>query len=237
MVQLVRPKIEKVKLKARRNGKGIVIFSGGIDSTTLLYDLKSQGYTLYPITFYYGQRHSREVESAERICESLGLETKVVNLEALSEVAPSALTREGINIPQAEYDEETMQTTVVPNRNMVFVALATSYAISMSADRVFIGAHSGDHYLYPDCRPLFFDALAKAVWICDYYNVSLEAPYLYWHKTDILRRGLGLGVDYSLTWSCYKGGVEACGRCGTCRERLEAFQQVGASDPLSYEEV
>lgn len=216
-------------------GKAVVIFSGGMDSTVLLYDVKGLGYEACPITFYYGQRHSKELEMAYKTCQKLGLKYKLVDVESLGEIAPSALTREG-EIPKAQYDEESMKQTVVPNRNMVFLSLATAYAIGIGASWVFFGAHGGDHALYPDCRPTFVKAMEQAISLCDYHVVSLKTPYLYYTKADILRLGVDLEVDFSLTWSCYEGRELACGVCGTCKERLGAFDEAGIKDPIRYKE-
>lgn len=220
------------------NKKAVLLLSGGVDSTTLLYDLLStKGFEVYPISFIYGQKHEKEVEVATRTCKKLGLGLKVANIDILGRLAPSSLTRDNIPIPEGHYESQSMKVTVVPNRNMVLIALATSYALGIGANKVYYAAHSGDHAIYPDCRPEFLIQLGKALKLCDYEKVYLEAPYMYWHKEDIVKRGLELGVDYSLTWSCYKGGEYPCGRCGTCVERLEAFEKAGGKDPLEYKEV
>ena len=129
-----------------------------------------------------------------------------------------------------------MKLTVVPNRNMVFLALATAYAIGIGASKVFYGAHGGDHAIYPDCRSEFVAAMKKAIKICDWSSITLHAPYLKLTKADILRRGLKLGVDYSKTWTCYLGEEKACGKCGACNERLMAFECNGITDPIEYKE-
>lgn len=234
MVQLVKPKIEQVQPKSKGGMKAVVILSGGVDSTTLLYDLLSQGFEIYPITFHYGQRHNREIDSAYRICQVLGLSYKLVDIEVLGGLAPSALTRDSISVPKVGYDKESMKDTVVPNRNMVFISLATAYAIGLGVDYIFMGTHGGDHALYPDCTPFFLEKMKDAVGVCYYRAVYLEVPYMYWSKVDIIREGLYLGVNYSLTWSCYEGGDLACGKCGTCVERLEAFRLLGVEDPIEY---
>lgn len=227
----VESRVEE-ELRAAKD-KAVVIFSGGMDSTVLLYDVRDLGYEACPITFYYGQRHSRELEMAYKTCQKLGLKYKLVDVESLGEIAPSALTREE-EIPKDQYDEESMKQTVVPNRNMVFISLATAYAIGIGAPWVFFGAHGGDHALYPDCRPAFVKAMEQAISLCDYNVVSLRTPYLYYAKVGILKHGLELEVDFSLTWSCYEGGRLACGECGTCKERLNAFREVGIEDPVEY---
>ena len=142
-----------------------------------------------------------------------------------------------MEVPEWKYDDLSMVQTVVPNRNMVFLALATSYAIGLGAEAVSFGAHSGDHAVYPDCRPEFVQAMDRAIDLCDYSKVFLDAPFLNLTKAEILHIGVKLGVDYSLTWSCYKGNELACGKCGTCDERLRAFREVGIEDPLKYKEV
>jgi 7-cyano-7-deazaguanine synthase len=226
---------EKI-LPKRQVSKTVVILSGGMDSTTLLYDRRSRGEEVYPISFFYGQKHKREIHVAKQTCNKLGLFYKYLDISALGGIAPSALTRGDIGIPKGGYQDESMKQTVVPNRNMVFLAFATAYAVGLDADTVVYGAHGGDHAIYPDCRPAFVDAMEKAIGLCDYKTIKLLVPYLYWTKEEILRRGLELGVDYSLTWTCYEGGDLACGQCGSCTERLEAFKKVGIEDPIKYKE-
>jgi len=217
--------------------KVVVVFSGGMDSTTLLYEKVDSGCEVYPISFFYGQKHTKELEMAELTCDKLNLLPRLVDVLGLRTVAPSALTREEIEVPEGNYSDLSMKQTVVPNRNMVFLAFATAYAISIGAESVAFGAHAGDHAIYPDCRSEFVQAMDKAMSLCDYSKITLDAPFIYLTKTDILRIGVDLGVDYSLTWSCYKGNNLACGKCGTCNERLEAFRELGIEDPLKYEEV
>jgi len=226
-----------VGIPRRLNRKIVVVLSGGMDSTALLYDAMNQWEKVYPITFLYGQKHSIETHSARLTCQHLDLSLKVVKLEVLGDLAPSALTRSEVGIPKGPYEDESMKQTVVPNRNMVFLSFATAYAIGLGADTVTYGAHGGDHAIYPDCRGEFVGAMSEAVALCDYEPIGLWTPYLYWTKADILRKGLELGVDYSLTWTCYEGKELACGRCGACTERLEAFREVGVKDPLKLKEV
>jgi len=213
----------------------IVILSGGVDSTTLLYDMKKKLDKVYAITFDYRQKHRREIECAKMTCAKLGVEHLVVDVSALNILAPSALTRDNITVPLGHYTAPSMKQTVVPNRNMVMIALATSYAISKKARYVCYGAHTGDSTIYPDCRSEFVSAMGAAILEADWHQVELLAPYLYYNKEDIVKAGRKLGVDYSLTWSCYKGGMIACGKCGTCIERLEAFRANGIEDPIEYE--
>jgi len=216
--------------------RGVVLLSGGIDSTTLLYDLMNQLEEVYPVSFLYGQKHGREVFAAKATCGELGILLKTIELGVLGDIAPSALTRYDREIPKVGYDEESMKATYVPNRNMIFLSLATAYAIGIGAGQVFYAAHGGDHILYPDCRPEFISAMKRTIGLCNDKEISLETPYTHWSKADIIRKGIELRVDYSLTWSCYQGGDMACGKCGTCVERLGAFKAVGVEDPLQYEE-
>lgn len=213
----------------------VLILSGGMDSTTLLYDLVQQGKEVNALTYDYGQKHKKEILMAEKTCKKLTIPHKIVNLAILNEVAPSALTREDWEIPEGHYSEPNMKQTVVPNRNMVMISIAVAYAIGLKAKEVYYAAHAGDHAIYPDCRKEFVDALKSAIELCDWDKVELKAPYLDLDKGDIVLRGKELGVDYSLTWTCYKGEDKACGKCGSCVERLEAFQKARIHDPLPYE--
>ncbi len=215
--------------------KAVCVLSGGMDSTTLLYDVVSQGHDTYALSFDYGQKHKKELEMARRTCEKLGIPFRSVKTPALNSLAESALTRQHIDVPDGHYEEENMKITVVPNRNMVMLALAASYAISLKVDYLYYGAHGGDHAIYHDCRTEFVDAMRKVIEICDEHKLELRAPYVDKDKGYIASRGKELGVDYSLTWTCYKGREKACGKCGSCVERLEAFETAGMEDPIDYE--
>ncbi len=217
--------------------RAVVILSGGMDSTTLLYHALNEGYDIFTLSFNYNQKHKKELKCAEAICEKLGVNHKILNLDILNEIAPSALTREDWDVPEGHYSDENMKQTVVPNRNMIMLSLATSYAISIKAAKVFYGAHTGDHAIYPDCRKVFQNAMNVVMHLCDWNEVSLEVPFYNMNKGDIAVLGKTLNVDYSLTWTCYKGKEKACGKCGSCVERLEAFDYAGIEDPIEYEEV
>jgi 7-cyano-7-deazaguanine synthase len=214
--------------------KSVIILSGGLDSTTLTYDLVNQGMKVYPISFNYKQKHEKELEYATITTKKLGLEHKIVDLSVLNDLAPSSLTRKEWKIPEGHYNDETMKQTVIPNRNMVMLSLATSYAISLQAKKLYYGAHSGDHTIYPDCRKEFVKKLGEAIKICDWNKIILKVPYINISKADIVAKGLKLGVPYEDTWTCYKGLKKACGVCGSCRERLEAFKINNVQDPLCY---
>jgi len=218
--------------------KAVVIISGGMDSTTLLYDVVAElgKDNVQAISFNYNQKHKCELEKAKKTCEKLGVNHKVLSLAVLNEVAPSALTRDDWEVPSGHYADENMKQTVVPNRNMVMLSLAAAYAMGVKAQELYYGAHAGNHTIYPDCRPEFIDSMIQSIKLADWNEVELKAPYWNINKIDILKKGLELGVDYSLTHTCYnpnKAG-ESCGKCGSCRERLEAFEKNGIKDPLKY---
>jgi len=215
--------------------KAVVILSGGMDSTTLLYRVIKDGYKTRAISFDYNQKHKKELSSASLTCESLKIPHKIISLSVLNELAPSALTRSDWDVPEGHYADENMKQTVVPNRNMVMLSLATSYAISKKARFLFYGVHSGDHAIYPDCRPDFYKYMQDAIMRADWHEVLLKAPFICLDKGDIVILGKKIGVDYSKTWTCYQGKEKACGKCGSCVERLEAFEKAGIEDPLEYE--
>lgn len=216
--------------------KTLVIYSGGLDSTVLLYHLHEVGDAMHALSVNYGQRHCCELESAEKICAGLSIPHQVADLSSIqSLLAGSSLTSPEIAVAEGHYTEENMKTTVVPNRNMILLALATGHALSIGARQVAYAAHSGDHAIYPDCRNEFADAMANAMALCDWNKVELSRPFVNWTKAQIVRRGAELGVPFEQTWSCYKGGEQHCGRCGTCIERREAFDLAGVTDPTAYE--
>ena len=214
--------------------KGCLILSGGMDSTTLLYDLMDQGYDMECLTFDYGQRHAKEIAMACRTCKKLGIPHKILGIGVLNEVADSSLTRTDQKVPEGHYADETMKSTVVPNRNMVMLSLAASYCMSKKIPNLFYAAHGGDHAIYPDCRPLFIGRMRKVLHSADYFRVDLKVPYMKLDKGKIASIGKYIGVDYKLTWTCYVGGKKPCGKCGACVERAEAFKQNEMNDPLVW---
>jgi 7-cyano-7-deazaguanine synthase len=214
--------------------KGVIILSGGMDSATLLYDLRSQGVQLYAISFNYGQKHSKELLQAAELCKRVNVPHQIVSLSNIQGLLKSCLTTSQ-EVPEGLYDQDNMKATVVPNRNMIMLSIATGYAISNEADVVYFGAHAGDHSIYPDCRVEFREALSKAMQLCHFYPLRLEAPYNEISKSEVARKGLALNVPYELTWSCYKGQLSPCGKCGTCTERVEAFLDNKVKDPLMTE--
>jgi 7-cyano-7-deazaguanine synthase len=215
--------------------KSVVVFSGGLDSTVLLAQLQAAGDELLALTIDYGQRHRRELAHAEQICRRAGIEWQVANLAPLAPLlAGSSQTSPHVPVPHGHYAEESMKLTVVPNRNMILIAVAAGWAISRRCDRVAYAAHTGDHTIYPDCRPEFVAALGGALLLADWNPVALYAPFLSLTKAAIVREGARLGVDFAATWSCYEGADMHCGLCGTCVERREAFRLAGVPDPTRY---
>ncbi|MBF8302234.1 MAG: 7-cyano-7-deazaguanine synthase [Candidatus Dadabacteria bacterium] len=220
--------------------KAVVIASGGADSSTLLYKTVNDNYETYALTFIYGQKHKREIESAKKICEGIKVHHKIIDLSVLKDVlSGSALTDSGVEIPEvpetAEH-YETLKTTIVPNRNSIFLSIAIGYAVSIKANYIFFGAHHSDRGVYPDCRQEFVEAFEYAERLAnDSTHLVISAPFVSMNKSEIVKLGAELGVPYKETWSCYKGGKIHCGVCSSCRERKRAFQEAGVFDPTEYE--
>ena len=211
-----------------------IVLSGGLDSTTLLYDERSR--IALAITFDYGSNHSeREVACAAHHCRALGVEHVVIELAFIKKYFASALTAGADAIPDGHYADSNMQSTVVPFRNGIMLAAACGLAESRGLTRVLIANHGGDHAISPDCRPAFVAAMDAAMRAGTYAGVALDAPYTNLTKADIVARGAKLGVDYGQTYSCYRGSLHHCGRCATCIERREAFAQAGVADPTTYQ--
>jgi len=222
--------------------KVVMLLSGGIDSATLAYLLNLQGHEIYALTIDYGQKHNKEIICARDVASSLNqkrggtaIHWELLDFSVLQNLLKSALTTEE-PIPEGHYEADSMKATVVPNRNAILLNIAAGYALSIGAIAIAYAAHAGDHAIYPDCRPDFVFALEEAIQIGTDSELRVYAPFIHMHKADIIKQGLQLGVPYELTWSCYKGGDKACGKCGTCVERLEAFELNGVRDPIEYEE-
>lgn len=212
----------------------VIIVSGGLDSITLLYD-KAETIAL-AVSFDYGQNHgTKELPFAAHHCRKLGIPHITIPLSFMHRYFKSSLLDGAEAIPEGHYAEENMKSTVVPFRNGIMLAIATGIAESHGLKRVYIANHGGDHTIYPDCRPDFIQAMDGAATAGTFVNVRIEAPYTNITKADIVCRGTALGVDYSKTWSCYKGSDVHCGKCGTCVERKEAFLEAGVKDPTEYE--
>lgn len=215
--------------------KTVLIYSGGLDSTVLLYHLRAAGHSVHALSVDYGQRHRCELSHAADICRALQVPNQVADLAAIQPLlAGSSLTSPEIEVAEGHYTEETMKSTVVPNRNMILLSVAAGHALSIGAQQIAYAAHSGDHAIYPDCRNEFADAMAEAIRLCDWSPLQLSRPFVDWTKADIVRRGAELELPFEKTWSCYKGGARHCGRCGTCIERREAFDLAGITDPTEY---
>ena len=212
--------------------KGLLIYSGGLDSTTLLYEYKDS--IDLAVTFDYGSKHNaKEIACAKENCRRLGIQHLIIPLGFIGQYFKSDLLQSGGEIPEGSYADENMKSTVVPFRNGIMLAVAAGLAESYGLDAVLLANHSGDHAIYPDCRPEFIDAFAAAVKAGTYEGIQVVSPYCNITKRDIALRGKALGLDYSLTYSCYKGGEKHCGKCGTCVERKEAL---AGFDPTVYEE-
>jgi len=212
--------------------KAVIVLSGWLDSTVLLYKLIDEWYDVCAINFFYGQKHSKELKCAEHICKKMGVEYTLVDISFLKKLLNSALTKDDIDIPEWHYQADTMKMTVVPNRNMIFASIAVGYAQSIWATIVALGVHGGDHEIYPDCREDFMQKLNKAVEISDRHKVSLYYPLIHMDKSTIVNVWLHLWVDFAKTWTCYKWGEIPCGKCWSCMEREEAFKKNWMKDPL-----
>ena len=203
----------------------VIILSGGMDSTTMLYEYKER--IAIAVSFDYGSKHNaKEIECAKYNCEQLFMQ----------QYFKSSLLIGGDEIPEGHYADENMKSTVVPFRNGIMLAIAAGIAESNGLKHVMMANHGGDHAIYPDCRPEFVSAMSEAVSAGTYENLTILAPYTDITKTDIAMRGKKLGIDYGKTWSCYKGGEHHCGKCGTCVERKEALRDAGIEDTTIYEE-
>ncbi len=218
--------------------KAVVLLSGGLDSTTLLYWVVNEGCKPYVLSFDYGQRHKKELGFAKRTCEKLDVEQRIVDITSIHELLQgSALTDSSVSIPEEHYSHESQKATVVPNRNAIMLNIAVGYAVSIGADRVFYAAHANDREIYPDCRAEFINSQNETAKLAnDDEEFEIIAPFVNKSKADIVKIAGELGVPFEDTWSCYKGKELACGVCGTCRERIEAFEKSGFEDAINYEQ-
>lgn len=211
----------------------MVILSGGLDSTTALYELIKKHEVVEALTFDYGQRHRKEIEGARKICKLLNLPHRVIDISHLNELLQgSSLTSRNIPTPHGHYTEAGMKKTVVPNRNAIMINIAAGYAVSRGVHALGLGVHAGDHFIYPDCRPEFIAAQERTLGLANDCKFRLLVPFLHKSKIDIVARAKRLGVPFELTWSCYEGGKTPCGKCGSCVERAEAFAKNKLKDPL-----
>ncbi len=212
----------------------VIILSGGMDSVTLLHYRKDR--IALAVSFDYGSNHNAcEIECAREQCRMLGIDHLVIPLSFMWEYFKSSLLSGADDIPEGHYADSNMKSTVVPFRNGIMLAVACGLAESRGLKHVMMANHGGDHAIYPDCRPGFVRAMGAAMREGTYEGVTLDADFTDITKADIARLGARLGVDYSKTYSCYKGGEKHCGKCGTCVERREAFSEAGIDDPTIYE--
>jgi 7-cyano-7-deazaguanine synthase len=219
--------------------KAVVLVSGGLDSSTVLALALQQGYRCYTLSFDYGQRHRSELEAAKRVSELMKVEEhKIVRLD-LGTIGGSALTDTTIDVPEQE--TAGIPVTYVPARNTVFLSIALGWAEVLEADTIFLGVNAVDYSGYPDCRPEYissFEAMANLATRAgvEGNELSIQAPLMDMTKAEIISAGTSLGVDYSQTVSCYQASMDglACGKCDSCRLRIEGFNQAGISDPTRY---
>ena len=211
-----------------------MVLSGGMDSTTMLHEYADR--IAVAVTFDYGSNHNaREIECARYNCRALGIELVEVKMDFIGRLFNSSLLSGADAIPEGDYDDDNMRSTVVPFRNGIMLAAAAGLAESRGLHKVMMANHSGDHAIYPDCRPGFVEAMSRAISEGTYDHIEIFAPYTALTKGQIAARGAALGIDYAHTYSCYKGGERHCGLCGTCRERKQALAEAGINDPTNYE--
>lgn len=213
----------------------VVLLSGGLDSCVLAKWAKGAYGKVYAISFDYGQRHLEEVDRARAIADNLDVELAVVNIRSVgSLLGGSCLTDPSIDVPEGHYADASMRATVVPNRNMIMLAVAGGHAISVGAGDVLFAAHAGDRTIYPDCRPAFVSAMETAFALSHDPPVQVRAPFSGLNKSHIVKMGYDWGAPLALTWSCYHGRSLHCGKCGACVERREAFALAKCDDPTTY---
>lgn len=214
----------------------LVICSGGLDSVTLAYLVSQQRKLAAVVSFDYGQRHQKEIQYARQCASALGAPFQLVDIQSVGQLLTGSALTDNIDVPDGHYAEQSMKSTVVPNRNTIMLSIAYGMAVSLNADSVATAVHGGDHFIYPDCRPAFIDSFASMQQqaLDGLAEIELYTPFLQSSKADIVTTGNGLDVPFEETWSCYKGKHQHCGRCGTCVERREAFHLAGIADPTVY---
>lgn len=214
--------------------KCLLVYSGGLDSTVLLYHLLNNGYNVSTITFDYGQKHKKELNSALYFTKLMSVPNQIVDMSFYSKLLLNNVITSKNDVPDGHYADEIMKKTVVPNRNLLFLTVAVGLAIDSKIDLVAIACHSGDHTIYPDCRPEFIDSANSTMSLGNWGGAKIISPFVNFTKTDIVRLGADLNVPMEKTWSCYKGWDLHCGTCGTCYERKESFELANVKDSTGY---
>ncbi len=218
--------------------KTIVICSGGLDSVTLAHQMAQQRQLTALLSFNYGQRHKKELNFARVCAANLNVPHHVVDITHIGALLSGSALTDDIAVPDGHYTESNMKITVVPNRNAIMLTIAYGMAAAQKLDAVAAAFHGGDHFIYPDCRPDFVKSFANMQQhaLEDVADIALHTPFLNLSKADIVKAGAAIGVPFTQTWSCYKGGEQHCGRCGTCVERREAFELAYLDDPTHYDD-
>ncbi len=214
----------------------LLICSGGMDSITLAHKIAKDGNLAHILTFDYGQRHKKETDFARQVAKRLDVKFTLINIANIgAEFTGTALT-DNIDVPDGHYAAQSMKITMVPNRNVIMLSIAYGLAATHKLKRVALAVHSGDHFIYPDCRPEFIKSFAtmQKLALEGYADIDIYAPYVKRTKSDIALDAKALNIDHRQSWSCYKGEAIHCGRCGTCVERREAFHIAGYVDPTQY---
>lgn len=219
--------------------KGVCIISGGLDSCVAAYHMKKDlNLDLALITFDYGQKHKKEIEYAYEISKDLRCIWQLIKISLPQNVIEASSLTGLKEVPEGHYHEENMRSTVVANRNTIMLSYAWAYACSFKAIKLGCGAHAGDHFIYPDCRPEYFHHLEQAFQLgtigCRHEDLCLYVPLVNMNKSEIIQKGIELDVPFEKTWTCYKGLDLPCGKCGSCDERIRAFQEIGLKDPVEY---
>lgn len=217
--------------------KILISLSGGADSATCLAMLIKNGYEVEAVGFEYGSKHNDlELMAASKISQHYGIRFDVIDIREIMRHFKSSLLKGQEQIPEGRYDEENMKSTVVPLRNIIFSTILAGIANSRGVEAICLGVHSGDHYIYPDCRENTIESLRETIYLGSGGLVNkILCPILMMDKTQIIETGIRLGVPYELTRTCYTSSSIACGKCGSCRERIEAFEKNGMKDPIQYQ--
>ena len=218
--------------------KTIVICSGGLDSVSLAHMVAAKRKLTGLVSFDYGQRHRKELDYAALCAKRLDVPHDIIDMRGIGAALTGSALTDDVDVPDGHYAEETMRVTVVPNRNAIMLTVAYGIAAARGDQAVATAVHGGDHFIYPDCRPDFTQAFEFMQYMAldGYADVSLYTPFVHRSKADIVTEGQRHNTPFAETWSCYKGGVHHCGRCGTCVERREAFDLAGIADPTQYDD-